>query len=148
MIKKMIDKMDKSRVDALLTLLSNANDSLVVSEDDRAIAEYRQKLHEQGNMIPSDKAITNLKRRLDKRKIKKSIENKAILHSWIDHLDEKRLDAIETLLNSPNDNLYVSEEDWAIIEYRARQAEEGKVKMIPVEESLKRIKAEFKKRKK
>ncbi len=60
----------------------------------------------------------------------------------IGRLDEKHLDALITLLK-PEDNLYVSESDWAEVEYRSRQAREGKVKMIPAQESIKRIKADL-----
>lgn len=69
----------------------------------------------------------------------------------IEKMDESKLDAFLTLMKSPYldsaryDNLVVSEDDWADAEYRRRQVQSGKVKMVPIEDALKRGRANLKK---
>lgn len=75
-------------------------------------------------------------------------EKRKIAIHLIEGMDEAKLDAFLTLMKSPYDGLVVSEDDWAEARYRRKQAQEGKVKMVPMEDALKRGRANLKKRKK
>lgn len=65
----------------------------------------------------------------------------------IETLDEAHLDALMTLL-TPQDNLYVSESDWAEIEYRSRKEDSEAVKMIPAKTFVKKLNTELKRKRK
>ncbi len=70
MVTQLIEKLDEKRLDALITLLKDPQDELIVSESDWEYANYRRKLYEEGNAetTPADNVIKNLKKSLGKRK--------------------------------------------------------------------------------
>lgn len=66
----------------------------------------------------------------------------------IEKMDEARLDALLTLLENPKDDLYVSEDDSALIAYRHKQVLDGNIEDLDAWKSLKNLREETLKKKK
>ena len=61
------------------------------------------------------------------------------LMDLIAKLDEARLDALLILLKNPTEDLMVSEDDWAEMEYRRNVARKAQSKMIPSQQDWSQI---------
>lgn len=78
---------------------------------------------------------------------KKSLkEKRKKVQALIEAMSESRLDDLLNYLYPQDSDLYVSEDDWAEVEYRSKQVREGKVKEIPARDVLKKMKAALKKK--
>lgn len=133
MVKERIDTMVEHRLDALITLLKNQQDDLLVREDDWAVTNYGK--IESGQKSGDDFA----------KQMRKSLKKRAAAKKLIDGLSTGHLDAVATLLEEAGDGYIISEEEWAEIDQRVKDVEEGRVKMIPAWESLERLKVELQK---
>jgi len=133
MVKERIDTMVEHRLDALMVLLKNQQDELLVREDDRLLTGYGKT--ESVNVSGDDFA----------KRMRKSLKKRAAAKKLIDGLSKKQLDAVATLLEEAGDGYIISEEEWAEIDQRTKDVEEGRAKMIPAWESLERLKVELQK---
>lgn len=136
-VKERIDTMTDDRLDALLTLLKNQLDDLLVREDDESLVNYG-KIASEINTNPLSSADFALRMKLSLKKRKEA-------RKLVDELSKKHLEAIATMLEEADDGYIISEEEWAEIDQRVKDVEEGRVKMIPMEEALARVKENLRK---
>jgi hypothetical protein len=140
-VKQRIDTMSESRLDALMTLLENKSDELLMREDDRAFREY-------GKVEVAKESDTALNSDEFAKQMKKSLKKRAAARKLVDGLTKTQLAAVATLLEEAGDGYIISEEEWAEIDQRVLDVEEGRVKMVPMDEAMARIRETLRKLKK
>ncbi len=119
--------MVEHRLDALMTLLKNQADDLLVREDDLSFTEYGKT---ESETVSGDDFAKRMRKSLKKRQAARKL---------VDGLTKIQLDAVAALLEEAGDGYIISQEEWAEIDQRVKDVEEGRVKMVPMDEALERV---------
>lgn len=137
-IHERIASMSEERLDALMPILSNPNYHLSVSEDDSALVAYRKPYSQPEYPEEGSEPFTQ-------EDFLRNAKKRNAASELVDGMERSQLDFVYNLLEETGDGFVLSEEEWAEIDRRAYEAENGLVEMIPGDEVLRQMKDELEK---